>query len=187
MPKPGLIPLQKKIMLQDRRRRIAEIYAKYPKIKQREVADMLGVDRAQVSRDLKIITQEWQEERITAFEIHLARQLEELEEIKDDCKQRLGRIKNAHQGSRWTEMQIKCLDRQAKLLGLYAPEKHMIAAEVQSKEDRDAVVRAAIMVVQGNPGLPTQTAIEPAMDADVTEVIDVAPANPQDSHGPTTD
>lgn len=173
MRKNRAVTVQKKFSLEDRRRRVAEIYLSNRNIRGYEVAQMVGVDPATISRDLKVITKEWQQERIENFEILLERQLLEYEEIKKECREKRSRITNAHQGSRWLEMEINALKQQAKLMGLYAPERHQIvASEAMDKSSRDAAVNAVIITMQDNPFLQKiQKAIEPPKDDD--DIIDV--------------
>ena len=169
---------QKKLAVADRRRQVAQIIANTPRIRYRDVAEMLDVSTKIIEMDVQYITAEWQSERLGLFEFYLSDQLSEYEKLKNICYDRLSKLTKPTQGARWVEMVAKCLDSQAKLLGLYAPEKHaLIAIDAQNKDQKDALVKAVLASYQTKiPGLlpePEMKRISMEVKAEEDDVIEI--------------
>jgi len=137
---------RKKFNVQERRKRIVTMIAENPSITQGEMAEVVNVDRATVSRDLKALSEELKIQNQEGWLMHRERVLRELITKQALCEDRLKRLeKSAHQGSRWLEEWRKLKDMEAKILGLYAPDRLLIQEHQEfDKDQEDAVVDAAL-------------------------------------------
>ena len=110
-PKPHI-----KSRIEERRANIAILSRSGVQVQ--EIARQLGVSNATVSNDLKEIHAMWREEQIQAIDDAVARQLVELDFLRQECIREKGMK---------TSVKVKSLidiqQQEAKLLGLYAPNR----------------------------------------------------------------
>jgi predicted transcriptional regulator len=137
---------KKRMKLAERRKRVAEAMRENPTATQSEIAKLVGVDHATISRDIKVITEEYRLQTSEAFMVHLDRTLRELETMKGVCVNRLNRLKSeAHRGTRWMEEWTKLQQLEIKLLGLNAPEKFIVEKhDGFTKQEKDDAMKAAL-------------------------------------------
>lgn len=93
---------------------------------QQEIAADLGVDPAQVCRDLKALRLEWAAEHKAATHEHVERELVSLQRDEKDVRERLEAVSGEHpdrDAAKWHDVLLKIRDRRSKLLGLDAPTK----------------------------------------------------------------
>jgi DNA-binding MarR family transcriptional regulator len=129
----------------ERRKKIMDAMREHPGLSQLELAEIIGVDRSTISRDMRVIADELRIQTSEDFMIHRDRVLREVQANKDECMRRLSLCKNPHQGSRWMDEWNKLVEKEIRMLGLNAPEKLMLAIKDEfSKEERDAAVNAAL-------------------------------------------
>jgi len=129
----------------ERRVKVSELFKK--RYKHYEIAQMLGVDRSTITKDIKAIQKEWKAEALDNLHIVRLRELADLDDMERICIERLEKLaKNPHQGSRWMEERRKIKERRSKLLGLDAEQKMSVKRELTiiTKEKRDQVVLAAL-------------------------------------------
>jgi DNA-binding CsgD family transcriptional regulator len=144
-------PQYVKLKVARRRKKILELMRKNPDYTYAELAEVIGVSRMTIANDMRKINEEVNMQTVEDFMIHRQRVLTEIWEKKNLCMDRLNKLK-PHQGARWMEEYSKLLDKEIRVLGLYAPEKMMIKhSQEASKEQRDAAVNAALGVVTENP------------------------------------
>jgi Trp operon repressor len=67
------VSTRKAMQIQDRRSQVAELYLTGKT--QKQIAEQFGVNFAQISRDLKVIRQEWLESRVRDFDEAKAEEL----------------------------------------------------------------------------------------------------------------
>jgi len=145
----GTISPKRRLGIQERRRKILAMIQNDPGIRQEDMAKKLKCDRGTVSRDLKAMSEEVKLHNTDAWMLQRDRVLSEIHEKKALCEDRLQRLsKKAHQGSRWMEEWQKLLDKEARILGLYAPDRLLIKQEQtfdKKQEDAsiDAMMKAA--------------------------------------------
>jgi DNA-binding MarR family transcriptional regulator len=146
-------PKLKQLRIAQRRKKLIALIRENPDYQQGDLAEMMGVNRSTVSRDLKEINEELNMQTVEDFMIHRHRILSEIQENKELCMERLKRLANSpHQGSRWMEEWNKLVEKEARIFGLYAPDKMMIKHSQEfSKQEKDAAVNAALGVVEDNP------------------------------------
>lgn len=146
-------PKLKKLRIAQRKKKLIDLMRQFPDMNQQEIADELGVNRSTVSSDLKQINEELNMQTVEDFMVQRHRILSEIHEKKELCMHKLDQLKNhAHQGARWMEEYSKLLEKEIRIYGIYSPEKMMIKHSQEfSKEQKDAVVDAALGVVEKNP------------------------------------
>jgi len=142
----------KKIEMLKRRIQIMDL--KKQEYTKTQIAQMLGIDESQVTRDIQAIDQEVSEEyrsRITDLSGIIAAEYQKICFLENLCAQRLERTKNnPERGSRFVEEWRKLMERKAKLLGLDSETKHRYTIDENpaTKEQRDAAVQAALKAAQ---------------------------------------
>ena len=165
--------------IKQRRRQVAELVKKCYKVY--EIADMLGVCKRVIERDIIALENEWKESRIDNIDAVRLRELAHLDEMERICIERLEKCTNPTQGSRWMEERRKIKEQRAKLLGLNAAQQYEIRGEmtVIPKEQRDQALLAVLM--SQNPNLigmdkealmPPEKSAEDTMDAEYEEMPD---------------
>lgn len=117
--------LRKNVALADRRRRVARLYLS--KITQEEIAAQLGVDQAQISRDLAYLRKEWAAVSITDTNTVRGQELAELRDMERDCAVNFLQSKEV----KWLQERRRIKERVAKMIGLDAPTQ----VQVQSWQD----------------------------------------------------
>lgn len=148
---------RKKLQMADRRKRVAQAMRDNPSATMKEIGEIVGCDHTTVSRDVKVITEEYRLQTSEAFMIHLDRSLREIEIMKDVCINRMNRLKSqAHQGTRWMEEWTKLKQLEIKLLGLNAPEKFIVEKhDGFTKQERDDAIKAALGIDDDVIDIPT--------------------------------
>ena len=134
------------LTIQERRKKIVAMIQDDPSVSQAAIGEALGVDRSTVSRDLKRLSEELKIQNQEGWALHRERVLHEIETKKQLCNDRLKSLaKNPTQGSRWVEEWRKLADMEAKIMGLYAPDRVLIQDEQSfDKTQADAAVDAAM-------------------------------------------
>jgi DNA-binding Lrp family transcriptional regulator len=148
------------------RNEILRLFREDPNISQEAIAATLGISISTVVKHIATMREKLHDERMQAYDIYLSNQLAELHEIKKECRRRLEGCKNAASGSRWLEMQLKAMEKEARLLGLNAPERSIVANVRVTKEQRDAAVKAAQRQMDV-PSIPTTKA--DVIDAEIED------------------
>lgn len=134
-----------------RQAKVAEIFIENPYISPAEIAEILSVNKDTVSNDVKDITERLNRESLDTYNMHRERILKEITGMKLKCKNKLALCKGAIAGSRWVEEWTKLIEKECKILGVYAPDRalhahaHIHADEKMTKERRDAVVEAILI------------------------------------------
>ncbi len=142
----------KKLQIAQRRRKLIDLIRENPDYNTRELAEVLGVNKGTVSRDLKKINEELNMQTTEDFMIHRNRILNEIHIHKKLCMERLQKLHHSpHQGSRWMEEWSKLLEKEIRILGVNAPDKMMIKhSQELTKEQKDAATNAALGVIEDN-------------------------------------
>ncbi|MFH1981037.1 MAG: helix-turn-helix domain-containing protein [Pseudomonadota bacterium] len=163
---PWKLPVTQKqhMVIQDRRTQVINLlkqgYFQY------EIAELLNVDPATVSRDVKALFKRLDECQIENAALVRVQKLLELAELRKTCWDRITRITSAAQGSRWIEEIRKIIELELKIVGGFAPERKEVIASVKiSTAQQDAMIMAALGEKDKIPkelleGLPRQTLIE---------------------------
>lgn len=141
---------KKRFNVQERRKRLIAMIGDNPSITQAEMADALNVDRSTVSRDLKTLSEEMKIQNQEGWALHRERFLREVQTKASLCEERLKSLAHAPtKGSRWIEEWRKLKDMEAKVMGLYAPDRLLIKEEQSfDKDQEDATIDAALAAVQ---------------------------------------
>jgi transposase len=131
--------------IKERRLLVSKYYKQ--RFKQYEIAEILGVDRSTIARDIQAIHREWQAQCIDNVHVVRIRELADLEDMEKICMERLEELeKNPHQGSRWMEERRKIKERRSKMLGLDTEQRYVIKKEITvvDKTKRDEILLAAL-------------------------------------------
>jgi predicted DNA-binding transcriptional regulator YafY len=131
-----------------RQNRIAKVLAKNPYTRHDEIADMLNVSVTTVNKDVNEINTALNQETLISTFIHRQRILEEINSKKRLCSEKFAQCRGAMAGTRWIEEWTKLIEKEAKILGIYSPDRKIVAHIDTSftKEQRDAAVKAALLV-----------------------------------------
>lgn len=105
-----------------RRRKVARLVAR--KVTQTEIADMLGVGQATVSRDIRVIEAEWRAGAATEISAIRAMELAELREMERDVVTHQSKATSDRDRVRWIAERLRIKARIAALMGLDAPVVH---------------------------------------------------------------
>jgi len=127
---------------------VARILSENPYMKHSEIAAILKVSQTTISKDVNEINRTLHNETMIMTFIHRNRLLEEIRRKKRLCSERLAESRGM-KGTRWLEEWTKLVEKECKILGIYSPDKRIIAhidTGKFSKEERDAAVRAALLV-----------------------------------------
>ena len=111
---------QKQAELDDRRRRVAQLYLR--RVHMSDIARQVGVHKSTITRDLQHLSREWLAESMTDTKILKARELAELDEMEYDCALQFSAKKHVE----WTHARLRIKQRRAKMVGLDDPEVHQI-------------------------------------------------------------
>ncbi len=135
----------KRIPLQERRRRLIQLVREHPDWNQQELSDSLGVDKSTICRDLKTINEEFKVVNSEMWILSRERVLKEIRDNKAECMRRLNLCTKPHQGSRWMEEWTKLNIQESKILGINSPSHIMVNQELTIRKDEvDAGVNAAL-------------------------------------------
>jgi hypothetical protein len=148
----GVISPKRRMGIQERRRKILVMIQNDPGIRQLDIAKKLKVDRSTIGNDLKAMSEEIKLHNTESWQIQRDRILAEIHQKKAVCEDRMQRLaSHPHQGSRWMEEWQKLLDKEAKILSIYSPDRLLIQEKEQfSKEQEDAAIDA-MMKTMGTP------------------------------------
>ena len=133
----------KELALRHRRKQVAALYLRGQS--QRDIAQQLGVHQAQVSRDLKVLHQEWRASALQDFDARKARELAKIDELEREAWQAWKRsqepleiTKASSDGSskkvektqkeqcgdpRFLQIVDHCIRRRCDILGFQAPQR----------------------------------------------------------------
>lgn len=142
------MPQSKKHIINERRHQVAELYLKgWP---QHKIAERIKVNQSQVSRDLKYLSQKWQESALNDIDAIKARELAKIDQLERHYfegwersirKQRIEKTKKTKTGRkaainetakeekemvgdpRFLDGVLKCIAKRAEILGLDSPQK----------------------------------------------------------------
>ena len=138
-------------LTQARRARLVELKRENPYRGASELARFLGVTVEQIKADMSAVAAEWARARKDDYEFYVDSMLHEIRYVKQLCmlrhlgpKDKDGKYRDDYKPSpEWLRLFIQAQEREAKLLGLDAPERVDIGiSSPLSKEERDRVTRA---------------------------------------------
>ena len=148
--KLSIIPSNSKLIKLQRQTKISRILSKNQYISHGEIAEMLGISAVTVGKDIAEMNNQLSKETMFSTFVHRARILQEISEKKRLCSERLASFSNSPtKGSRWLEEWTKLIEKECKILGIYSPDKRIVAhidTANFSKEEKDAAVKAALLV-----------------------------------------
>ena len=130
----------------ERRAQVAGLYKK--RYRMHEIAEMLGIARKTVMRDIRHLEELWIKSQIEDIQSVKLRELSELDEMERTCIERLEKCTQPWQGARWMEERRKVKERRASILGIDAPKNLNITTKDKTltKEQRDAAFKVALGV-----------------------------------------
>lgn len=130
-------------------RKVANFFRKYPYITIKDASENLSIPEETLRKYLRDLTNTLRKETLGLYEIHRTRLLKDIASVKEKCLKKLKMCRGAQAGSRWVEEWTKLTKQEIKMLGLYAPDKaivaHVDSRESMTKEKRDAVVEAILI------------------------------------------
>jgi hypothetical protein len=135
----------------DRQKQIADFFRRNPYSTIHEASKALSITDHIVKDDLAEMAKTLKNETISTYEIHRSRILKDIADVKQKCLKKLKLCRGALAGTRWIEEWTKLTKQEAKILGLYAPERamslvaHVDGRENMTKEKRDAIVEAILV------------------------------------------
>ncbi len=97
---------------------------------QRQMARELDVSQALISKDIAAIRNEWAERRALSYEAHVDAELARLAEVEASLWERVISGNDDWAIDRW----LKIFAERAKILGLYAPERHRVVTVTELDE-----------------------------------------------------
>lgn len=132
------------MVIQERRANVLDLYKK--RYSQWEIAAILNVDQATVSRDIRAIQDLLLASAIDDLLVVRIRDLMDLDEMEKECIRRLEGCTHPTQGSRWMEERLKIKKRRSKLLGLDSPQKYEVkkVSANLTTEQTDKLINAAL-------------------------------------------
>lgn len=139
---------RKAILKMDRQATIAKFIRKNPYLSNAELGKILGVAKATISKDIREIKMNVVKMTVDDFRFHQNRVLREIQEMKKLCQRKLKSLaKQPTAGARWVEEFTKLVEKESKILGLYAPEMRVLAIADLTKDvigpvERDAAIDA---------------------------------------------
>jgi len=139
------LKMTKRIPLEERKRRLIQLVRDHPDWDQTQLGAELGIDKSTVSRNLKVINDEFKVVNSEMWILSRERILKEIRENKAECMRRLKLCTKASQGSRWMEEWSKLNFQESKILGVNSASHIMVHEELTiRKEEIDAGVNAAL-------------------------------------------
>jgi hypothetical protein len=139
------LKMTKRIPIEERKRRLIQLVRDHPDWDQTQLGLELGIDKSTVSRNLKVINDEFKVVNSEMWILSRERILKEIRENKAECMRRLKLCSKPHQGSRWMEEWSKLNFQESKILGVNSPSHVMIHEELTiNKIEIDAGVNAAL-------------------------------------------
>lgn len=145
----GISP-KKRYGIQERRKKIILMINENPGITQNELADALNTTRSTISRDFKQLSEEAKLLNNEAWLIQRERVLRDITVKLQMCEDRLTSLAaSPTKGTRWMEEWRKLKDMEARIHGLYAPDRLLIKEEQTfDKDQEDASVEAVMASMQ---------------------------------------
>lgn len=135
---------KKKISSLDRQHRILEHLRNDPSLTNAQIAAMMGVDKATIGKDLRLLSEEFQTSNISNFELQRSRILNEIRMNKIECMRRLRNLGN-EKGSRWMEEWTKLTEKEMKIVGVGLNETLTIErGKSFDKVQHDAAINAML-------------------------------------------
>ena len=136
------------LAIESRRTKVAGLYLRGFR-RQQEIADQLGVNRATVSRDLKVLQARWREAAVRDLDAAIGQELDRLDQLEREYWQAWLRSQGPHEVTtteqtsggdgervraairkeqqhgdpRYLDGVQRCIEQRCKLLGLCAPQK----------------------------------------------------------------
>lgn len=86
--------------------------------KKAEIAEILGVNRATITRDVQAIEKEWAKERLSGVADFIRRELRELDEMEREAISCFYGAETEAAALRWFQMRLTLKEKRWKLLGL---------------------------------------------------------------------
>jgi hypothetical protein len=137
-----IVTTKKTAHIEERLADVAKEYLKNKDTTQQMLADKWGVERSTISKDVTLLKKRWRATQQAKTEEHVSIQLAQLGErnkealdwlehfgVVEDGDIREDRL-NSAQAIKWFEAYLKVLDQEAKLLGLYKPQKVELDAKL---------------------------------------------------------
>jgi hypothetical protein len=162
---------KRELVLYQRRKLVAQFLKKNPYVRHATIAKALDVSRSTITRDIREMNEEIKRETLDDMLIQRKRVLNEIQKMKRRCIRNLNKYVDKTKGSRWVEEWSTCVEKECKILGLYAPERIFIGAALGGEitpQQKDAAVDAVVRLIMNNAETGTIPQL-PAPD----EVIDV--------------
>jgi DNA-binding transcriptional MocR family regulator len=150
-----IVTAKKDAQIDKRLADVAKEYLKNGGTTQQMLADKWGVSRTTITKDVTTLKKRWRATQREKTEEHVSIQLAQLNERKKEALnwlEHFGIIEfdgddeqndrsinlhedrlNSAQAIKWFEAYLKVLDQEAKLLGLYKPEKVEVNAKLDAK------------------------------------------------------
>jgi len=119
----------------DRQSKVAKFIRKNPYLSAQELGKLLGVAKATITKDIREIKINVAKMTVDDFRFHQNRVLREIQDMKKLCLRKLARLsKRPEAGARWVEEFTKLIEKESKILGLYAPEMRVLAIADLTKD-----------------------------------------------------
>lgn len=139
----------KALTKQMRHSEVLKIFKEKPHVRTSDIAKTLNVSSDLISRDIRELTEELKQTNPQAYLLHRERMLLKLNKMMKKCENKLKLCRGATSGTRWIEEWTKLFEKEAKILGIYSPDKtvhaHINLEDVISKEQKDAAIRGLIL------------------------------------------
>lgn len=129
--------------------KIMKILSDKPYSTSSEISEITGLTPSVVSRYVNEINSVLQKETMISAFVHRNRILNEITMKKRLCSEKLAQCRGATSGTRWIEEWTKLTEKECKILGIYSPDRKIVAhidSDVFTKEQIDSAVRAALLV-----------------------------------------
>jgi hypothetical protein len=133
---------------QTRLKEVLRIFRKNPNARTSDIAKTLNVKTNVITKDIKELTEELKESNPQIYHLHRERMLIKLDKMMKSFEEKLNLCRGATSGAQWADAWIKLFEKEAKILGIYSPDKtvhaHISLENVISKEQKDAAIRGLI-------------------------------------------
>lgn len=137
------------LMKHERREKLLKIIKNNPHIRSSALAKKLGVKKSTINNDIRELTDELKDLNPQTYHLHRERMLNNLHRMMKHCEKKLNMCRGATAGTRWVEEWTKLFEKEAKILGVYTPDRsivgHVDLDNMISKEQRDAAMDAIII------------------------------------------
>lgn len=141
------------IVLYERRKKVAQFLKKNPYISHQTMADALNVSRSTITRDIRDMNEELKRQTMDDLMVQRKRVLNEIQVMKRKCVRSLKKYTDKTKGTRWVEEWSTLVEKECKILGLYAPERIFVGASLGGEitpDQKDAAVDAVVSVIMEN-------------------------------------